>query len=208
MPGSLHDGRPRRSVVGGSGHATSVPGATTAHGVTEMTGLFYPVLFLHVLGAIVALGPALAFPVIGGMAGREPMHGNFATRVTHVLDSRVVLPFFLVTGLTGIALIWIRAIPLFEPAYRWLLLSIVLYGAALAFSWFVQRPTVLRVIALTGGFPGAGASPAAPQGPVGAGGPPPGLMAATVQTRRNGMILTLLSIAVVFLMVLKPSLSV
>jgi len=172
-----------------------------------MTGLFYPVLFLHVLGAIVALGPALAFPVIGGMAGREPLHGNFATRLTHVLESRVILPFILVTGLTGIVLIWIREIPLFEPAYRWLLLSIVVYGVALAFSWLVQRPTVLRLIALTGGFPSAGATLPAPQGPAGAGGPPPELLATASRTRRNGMVLTLLSIAIVFLMVLKPSLS-
>jgi hypothetical protein len=173
-----------------------------------MPELFPILLFLHVLGAIVALGPALAFPVIGAAAGREPAHGNFATRLMHVLDDRVVIPFILSTAVTGAAMIWARNLPLFAAAYRWLLVALVVYVVALVFSVFVQRPTVLRVIALTGGFPGAGAAPAAPTGDPGrpAGGPPPELIAATNRSRRNGMVLAALSVTITFLMVVKPGL--
>ena len=43
-------------------------------------GLLTLFLFLHVGAAIIAFGPTFAFPVIGGMAAKEPMHGNFAIR--------------------------------------------------------------------------------------------------------------------------------
>ena len=35
------------------------------------------VLFLHVIGAIIAFGPVFSFPLIGAAGGREPMHANF-----------------------------------------------------------------------------------------------------------------------------------
>lgn len=170
-----------------------------------MPELFAPLLFLHVLTAILALGPAFAFPLIGAMGGREPAHGNFATRVTHVLDDRMVRPFILLTAATGVGMIWARSLPVLDPAYRWLVLSIVLYAVALVFSLLIQRPTVLRVIELTGGSPAP-----RPDTPVRDGerpaGPPPELAALVGRTRRNGMVLTALSIALVLLMVVKPSL--
>ena len=49
-------------------------------------------LFLHILGAIVAFGPTFTFPIIGAMGGREPMHANFATRISYRISERVVLP--------------------------------------------------------------------------------------------------------------------
>lgn len=171
-----------------------------------MSELFPILLFLHILGAIVALGPALAFPVIGAAAGREPVHGNFATRLMHVLDDRVVLPFILSTAVTGAGLIWAYNLPLLEPTYRWLLVSLAVYAVALGFSCLVQRPAVLRVIALTGGFPGAGAPVPATTSQL-VGGPPPELAAATARSRRNGMVLAALSVAITFLMVVKPSLA-
>jgi uncharacterized membrane protein len=170
-----------------------------------MPELFAPLLFLHVLGAIVALGPGFAFPLIGAMGGREPQHANFATRLTHRLGDRLVEPFILSTALTGAGLIWARSIPVLSPAYRWLLLSIVIYAVALAFSWFVQRPSTLRVIELSGGFPRPGAEPA-PDVARPAGGPSPELVAAISRSRRNGMVLTLLGLALVLLMVVKPAL--
>jgi hypothetical protein len=63
------------------------------------------------------------------------------------------------------------------------------YAAALVVSLFVQRPTLLRVIELTGG-------PAAPG---------PELAATVRRVGRNGMVLTVLTLAIVYLMVVKPS---
>jgi uncharacterized membrane protein len=154
-----------------------------------MTELYPLLVFLHVLGSIVALGPAFAFPLFGSMASREPAHANFATRLNHLIEDRIVAPVVLVTGVTGIALIWYRSLPLFDAPYRWLLVSIVVYVAALAFSLLVQRPTVMRVIQLTAG-PGA---------------PGPELAATVGRVSRNGMVLTVLTLAIVYLMVVKPS---
>lgn len=150
----------------------------------------YPLLvFLHVLGAIVAVGPAFAFPLFGSMAAREPAHANFATRLNHLIEDRIVAPIVLLTGVTGVALIWYRGIPLLDGAYRWLLVSIVVYAVAMTVSLFVQRPTLLRVIELTGG-------PAAPG---------PELAATVRRVGRNGIVLTVLTLAIIYLMVVKPS---
>ena len=51
--------------------------------------LFPYLLFLHVLGAVVAFGPTFAFRFIGGMGGKEPQHSNFATRVSETIAMRL-----------------------------------------------------------------------------------------------------------------------
>jgi len=55
-----------------------------------MDALFPWLLFLHVLGAIVAFGPTFSFAIIGAAGGAEPQHANFATRVSHLVSSRLV----------------------------------------------------------------------------------------------------------------------
>jgi uncharacterized membrane protein len=171
-----------------------------------MPELFPFLLFLHTLGAIVALGPAFAFPLLGAFGGREPQHANFATRLSHRISDVMVEPFVILAGVTGVLLIWSRSLPIFEPYYRWLLVSIVLYVIATGFSWLVQRPTILRIIDLTGGHVGGSIPALASPGPGAAGGPPPELAAAIGRSRRNGLILMALSVAMILLMVMKPSL--
>ncbi|HSG85201.1 MAG TPA: DUF2269 family protein [Candidatus Limnocylindrales bacterium] len=170
-----------------------------------MPDLFPFLLFLHTMFSIVALGPAYAFPLIGMMGGREPRFANFATRLTHVISDRMVEPSIVVVGVTGVLLIWSRDLPVFEPAYRWLLLSIVLYVGATLFAWLVQRPTTIRIIELSGG-PGGPIPALASPGPGAAGGPPPELAAAVRRSQRNGLILMTLSVVMILLMVMKPSL--
>jgi uncharacterized membrane protein len=153
------------------------------------------ILFLHVLGAIAAFGPAFAFPIIGAMGGREPQHGNFATRVSATISDRVVIPLAIFQGITGVLLIWASGRDLSSPSERWLGLSIILYAIALGYALFVQRRHVHRVIKLTSAPP-----------PPDATGPPPGLPQEVAAVQRGGIILTLLIVAIVFLMVVKPSL--
>ena len=155
-------------------------------------------LFLHVLAAIVACGPTFAFSIIGAMGGKEPQHANFATRVSHRIGDILVEPFAISMLVTGALMIWAAEIPLFEPAVRWLLLAIVLYLLALGLSLFVSRPNVKRIIALSGGE-GEGVAAAPPAGP-----PPAEMMQAIGTVQRAGMILTVLLVAIVFLMVVKP----
>jgi hypothetical protein len=157
-------------------------------------------LFLHVLGAIVAFGPTFAFPIIGAMGGKEPMHANFATRVSLQIEERIVVPLALFQAITGIGLIWFAGINL--VAAHWLLLGIALYVIAIGFAIAVQTKAVEHLIELTTMPPsmvsseGPGAAPA---------GPPPGVPEAVQRVQRGGMLLAVLIVGVVFLMVVKPT---
>ena len=151
-------------------------------------------LFLHVMGAIIAFGPAFsAFPIIGSMAGKEPQHANFAARINEAITNTRVLPLAIFQGITGLVLIYLTG---FNPFTElWLGLGIVLYVIALSYALFIQRPAGQRVAELTATPP-----------PPGASGPPPELMAAVKRAQQGGMILGVLIVAIVILMVTKPTL--
>jgi uncharacterized membrane protein len=138
------------------------------------------------------------------MGGKEPMHANFATRVSLRLAEVQLTPLALLQGITGVALIYFGSIDLFKST--WLLIAIVLYVIALGYAGAVQSPAVKRVIELSGGTPTPGAGPAGPPagGPP-AGGPPPGLMDAIKKVQQGGLFLIVLIVAIVFLMVTKLS---
>src|SRR5258706_5450886 len=104
-------------------------------------------LFLHILGAIVAFGPTFTFPMIGAMGGREPMHANFATRVSFRISQRVVAPLAIFQAVTGAGLILTRHWDLLNT--RWLLAGIILYVIALSLALFVSIPTTARIVAIT-----------------------------------------------------------
>jgi hypothetical protein len=158
----------------------------------DLTPLFPWVLFLHVMGAILAFGPPFTFAIIGAMGGREPQHANFATRVSARIGERLVEPLAIFQGVTGVALILISGRDLF--ASRWLLVAIVLYAIALGYSLIVQKRDVQRIIELTSSPP-----------PPDATGPPPGLPEVVARVQRAGMILGVNVAVIVFLMVVKPS---
>jgi len=157
-------------------------------------GLFTLFLFVHVLTAIVAFGPAFIFPLIGAMGGKESMHGNFALRVAEAIEDKVVLPAALTMPISGLLIIWFAHINLFDRTSAWLVLGIVLYIVALYIAVFRQRPTVHRMVELTSGPPPAGAPP----------GPPPGFLDLARQVRINGMALTVLIVVIVLLMTTRP----
>jgi hypothetical protein len=171
--------------------------------------LFPLLLFAHVLGAIIAFGPAFSFPIIGAMGGKEPMHANFATRLADRLAHVQLTPLALLQGITGLGLIYFGNIDLFKST--WLLIAIVLYVIALGYAGAVQSKAVAKVIELSGGTPTPGAVPAGPPAggpPAGgppAGGPPPELLAAIKKVQQGGLFLIVLIVAIVFLMVTKLS---
>ena len=188
--------------------------------------LFPWFLFVHVLGAIIAFGAGFsAFPVIGAFSGREPGHANFGARISHTISEKIVRPFAILQGLTGIGLIWSANIDLTKTL--WLDVAIVIYLVALGIALFVLIPNGRRIVELTsggpppmaaGGMPGgpgpggmaggpgmagmAGEAPGAPARPAG---PPPELLAAVKTARRGGMFLTVAIAVIVFLMVVKPT---
>jgi hypothetical protein len=162
--------------------------------------LFPWLLFLHILGAVVAFGPTFSFSIIGAMGGGEPQHANFATRTTHRVSDRLVIPVALTMPITGAGIIVVNGINLTAPQYRWLDVSIVVYLVILAYAVIVQRAAVERLVELTSAPPptGAGGPPA------GAGGPPPEVLAAVQRIQRGGMFLGAGIVLILFLMVVKP----
>jgi Predicted integral membrane protein (DUF2269) len=161
--------------------------------MTELAWLLPWFLLLHVLGAIVAFGPSFAFPIIGAMGGAEPMHGNFATRVSHSISARLVYPIGITLPITGALLILVSGRNLSGRENWWLGIAIVLYVIAYGYSFFYQRKIVHRIIEMTSAPP-----------PPGASGPPPELMANVKRVQRGGMFLTVLLLLIIFLMVVKP----
>jgi uncharacterized membrane protein len=149
-------------------------------------------LFLHVMGAIIAFGPTYSFPVIGAFAGNEPQHANFAARVNEAITNQRVVPLAIFQGVTGLVLIWLGG---FNPISQlWLGLGIVIYVIALTYALAVQRPTGHRIVELS-------SSPPAP----GSTGPSPELRAAVRKAQRGGAFLGIAILAIVILMVTKPT---
>ncbi len=157
-----------------------------------MAWLFPYVLFLHVMGAILAFGPTYAFSIIGAMGGKEPQHANFGARVIARIGTALSYPLAIFQGVTGVALILIGNISIMDRT--WLVIGIVLYAIALTYALTVQRSALHHVIDLTSTPPPAGA-PA---------GPPPELVATIKKVQRGGMFLGLMIVVIVFLMVVKP----
>ncbi len=153
--------------------------------------LFPWLLFLHVFGAIVAFGPVYAFPIIGAMGGKEPQHANFATRVSDTISKQRVFPLAIFQGITGVGLILVTGINLL--ATPWLLIGIALYLITISYNFFVQTPTVKKIIEMTSTPP-----------PPGSSGPPPELLALIRRVQLGGMFSAVMIVLIVLLMVIKP----
>lgn len=155
--------------------------------------LFSWLLFLHVLAAIVAIGPNFAYSTIRALGRQEPQHANFSTRVSHAISAKLVYPVGLVIPATGLAMILVLGIDLTSRAFWWLDLAIVAYAGVYLFSFFVQRSVVERIIQMTSSAP-----------PPGASGPPAELVALASRAQRGGTVMLVLLLLVVLLMVVKP----
>lgn len=160
-------------------------------------------LFLHVMGAIIAFGPTFAFSLMAPMAASEPMHMNFTLRMQKKIASTLVTPLAVLQGITGLLLIWrlsaVTGVPFIEVlAHGWLLLAIVLYLTALGLSFMVIYPALHVLLDGTSGPPPAPPAGGAPAGP------PPHIAAAAGRIRMASMTNTLLIVVIVFLMVTKP----
>jgi hypothetical protein len=161
----------------------------------DLHGLVPWLLFLHVLAAIVAIGPNFAFSTIRALGRGEPQHANFGTRASHAISMRLVYPIGLVIPATGISMILILGLDLTARAFWWLDAAILSYAGVYLYSFFVQRRVIEEIIEMTG-------SPPAP----GSGGPPPALVALAARAQRGGTAMLILLAAVVLLMVVKPQL--
>ena len=158
-------------------------------------GQFFPlILFLHILGAIVAFGPTFAYSIMGGMAAKEPQHANFSSRQVAAIGRGVVYPLAIVQGITGVLLIVSGKIDVTTRA--WLGIAIVLYLVMVTYGLTVQRMALHQLIEMTSTPP----PPGTPPGP-----PPPAVVAQVKKVQRGGMFLGILIVVIVFLMVVKPT---
>jgi len=171
-------------------------------------------LYLHISAVIIAFGPTIAFPFIASHAAKEPMHGNFALRLSAWINEKVVEPGAVFVFLTGVGLILTRG---YNPLVSlWVVLAIVLFIITFAYANLVQLPTIKKMIALTSqpstidvdaaepseqpamagpGTPAAGAGPASP---------PPEFLALSAKAARGGQFMTVMLFAILGLMVVKP----
>jgi Predicted integral membrane protein (DUF2269) len=147
-------------------------------------------LFLHVLGAILAFGPTFAYSIMGSMAGKEPQYANFSTRQTEAIGNRLVYPLAIFQRITGVLLIWAASFNVVGTP--WLIAGIVLYLITLTYALTAQRNAVHHLIELT-------STPPAPGSP-----PNPEIPATVKRIQRGGILLAIMIVVIVFLMVVKP----
>ena len=154
--------------------------------------LFTILLFLHVLGAIVAFGPGFAAMIVGPMAASEPQHANFYARTQVAAGRRLVTPVSITLAITGIGMILARGWGSLTADKHWLEAGILLYVIAVVVAMAFQAPAGRRLVELTSQPPAPGS------------GPSPELRAAARRVRMGGIVLSLLVVAITFLMIAKP----
>jgi len=160
-----------------------------------MNWAFLIFMLLHIGGAIIGFGPSFTFPIIGSMGGAEPMHGNFALRLSEKIERGIIVPLAILQAVTGIALIWLAPVDLTKAL--WLDLAIILYVIAMAIVFTNQLPVTARLIEETKTAP-----PPPPAGEPGPSGPPPHIAAMIRRVQVGGMALTALLLVIIILMVL------
>ena len=177
-----------------------------------MTWLVPYLIFLHVLGVVFAFGPTFSYSIWGGMLKDEPQHRDFFARGRDRVSQQLTWPATLSLFVTGALIIVAGGYQVHTQPMRWLLLGIVLYVGMLLYIRLVLDPLNRRISAMGKAAREAAAARAAAGGPPGAGGPPPGaggpppeLMKLVARTRRDGKILGIVTIAIIFLMVVKPA---
>lgn len=154
--------------------------------------LFTILLFLHVLGAIVAFGPGFAAMIVGPMVAKEPQHANFYARTQLATNRKLVTPVALSMAVTGILMILDVGWSNISATGRWLEVGILLYVVSVVFAMGFQAPAGRKLVELT-------STPPAPGSP-----PDPGIPATANRVRVGGIVLVVLTAAITFLMVAKP----
>jgi hypothetical protein len=112
---------------------------------------FAVLLVIHVIGAIIGIGPGFTFGVLGPLAGTMPGPGGLALlEGIHKIGTTLTLPVFLGTQwITGVLLIFNRGLNnhFFSARRWWLLVAIVLYAILLVIDRTVTSPNVKNMIA-------------------------------------------------------------
>jgi uncharacterized membrane protein len=149
------------------------------------------VRFLHILGAVVALGFSLSYGL--WLARGEAAGGAarpFVLRTISWIDRRLTTPAYVLQLVTGLALVLLVDVDLFKEA--WLALSLGIYAAVVALAMAVYAPAHRRQTALAERL-SAGEAVEAEYAEVSA------------KARRFGLLVTGLTLLILVLMVFRPT---
>ena len=152
-------------------------------------------LFLHVLGAILAVGPTMTYAMwatLGEKAGRAQR--AFAIRGINWVDSHLATPAFMAQAVTGIALILLLEISFLQTA--WLLVGVGLYVVVMVIAVAVLAPVEKRHMDVAERSAADPVNDALNQEYV----------QITGQIRRLGFTIGIITLGIVFFMVVKPTL--
>jgi uncharacterized membrane protein len=149
--------------------------------------LFSILKWIHVLSAIIAVGANATYGIWLARASRSSDILPFTLRTIKLIDDRLANPAYGLQLITGLAMAFILPVPLTTP---WLLTSLILYALLVLIGLGGYTPTLRRQIQILDSE---------------------GLHSSNYQAlaRRGttlGIILAILAIAIVFLMVVKPTL--
>lgn len=145
--------------------------------------------FLHVTFAIIAVGWNASYGFWLARAAREPQATqHFTLSTIKLMDDRVANPLYGLLALSGLFMVWNAGYPL---TTLWIALALTLYVIAIVFA-FTQITPNFRVAlrALESEGPESAA-----------------YRAAMAKGRTMGIAISLVVLGIVFLMVVKPSLS-
>jgi uncharacterized membrane protein len=143
--------------------------------------------WVHVLMAIIAVGFNASYAVWLARAARSPEHQAYVLRGVKVLDDRFANPAYGVLLLTGL---WMVAISPWEITTFWILTALILYAVTVVLAAAVYTPTLRKQIAT---LESEGPSSEAYRG-------------LATRSRVTGIVLGIIVVAIVFLMVTKPTL--
>jgi uncharacterized membrane protein len=156
-------------------------------GREEVVTWFEIVKFLHILFAIIAVGFNASYGIWLARAARNPDHEPYILRGVKILDDRFANPAYGLLLVTGLIMV---AISPFELTAFWIALALALYALALVMAAAVYTPTLRKQIAVLEA-----------EGPDSA-----AYRRLSARGTVTGILLAVDVVAIVFLMVTKPTL--
>lgn len=148
--------------------------------------LYVALKLVHVLAGITALGANLTYGVWLSRAAREPSHLGYTLAGISFLDTRVANPAYGLVLVTGLAMVFVHGIPL---TTFWIAAALVLFVAVVVIGMAVYLPIVR-----------------AQRAALDRGGPmDPAYLGATRRSTALGVLTTVVVVAIVVLMVVKPA---
>ena len=149
-----------------------------------MLALLPYLLWLHILGAITALGANFTYPIWARLARREPESTRFTLQGIEAVE-KVANAGYGVLFLTGIAMLLVSGIPWTTP---WVLSGLILFFIVGAIAGLLYIPAQKKQAALSD-------KPTSPE-----------YIAADERASRIGVLVILLVVLIEFLMTVKPAL--